>query len=65
MREEFAVIKLPQHVKLPDNDSISDDSKCASNTVHGYVAVECDTLSIEWWYYLRVVQLVLESEKLD
>jgi len=22
MREEFAIIKLPEHVKLPDNDSI-------------------------------------------
>jgi len=21
MREEFAIIKLPEHVKLPDNDS--------------------------------------------
>ena len=23
MREEFAIIKLPEHVKLPDNDSTS------------------------------------------
>jgi len=85
MREEFAIIKLPEQVKLPDNDSISqglqlfpytpplfhlpsndkDDLNCASNTVHSYIAGECDTLSIEWWYYLRVVQLILESKKLD
>jgi len=25
MREEFAIIKLPEHVKLPDNDSMYTD----------------------------------------
>ena len=32
MREEFAIIKLPEHVKLPDNDSIGVTCAALDNT---------------------------------
>jgi len=47
---------------VDDDGGALERAGCA---VHSYVAGECDTLSIEWWHYLPVVQLVLESKKFD